>query len=58
MTWEETCAFLSPCLPVALRTQLSQMNPGELREIRIRAEQPALLFWTSTARPYSIVKGL
>ena len=30
------------------------MNIGAAAE----AEQPALLFWTSTARPYSIVKGL
>lgn len=43
MTWEETCAFLSPCLPGEVRAQLSLLNPGDLREIRIRAEQPTLL---------------
>ena len=43
MTWEETCAFLSPCLPGEMQAQMALLHPGELREIRVRAEQPALL---------------
>ena len=55
MDWHETRAFLSPCLPEALRSELELLLPGELREIRLRADRPtvfitatrtALLDWT------------
>lgn len=47
MNWPDTRDFLSPCFPEALRTELSLLQPGELREIRIRAERPAV-FITAT----------
>lgn len=47
MNWNETRDFLSPCFPETLRTELTLLQPGELREIRIRAERPAV-FVTAT----------
>ncbi len=39
MNWEETKAFLSPCFPPAIRDEMELLLPGELREIRIRADR-------------------
>lgn len=47
MDWEETRDFLSPCFPDCIRDELAMLLPGELREIRIRAERPAV-FVTAT----------
>lgn len=43
MNWQDTKAFLSPCFPEAVRAELELLMPGELREIRIRADRPAML---------------
>lgn len=42
MQWEETKAFLAPCLPSELCEELELLYPGELREIRVRADRPAV----------------
>lgn len=42
MDWEETKAFLSPCFPDELRQEMELLYPGELREVRIRADRPAV----------------
>ena len=47
MNWDETRDFLSPCFPESIRDELAMLLPGELREIRIRAERPAV-FVTAT----------
>lgn len=43
MDWNETKAFLSTCFPESVQAELAQLYPGELQEIRIRAQQPTLL---------------
>ena len=59
MTWEETKAFLSPCFPQEVRDEMELLLPGELREIRVRANRPtafitasrtALLSWQPDLR--------
>ena len=59
MEWEETKAFLAPCFPEEIRAEMEMLYPGELREIRVRADKPtvfrtagrtAQLGWTPTAR--------
>ena len=47
MDWNETRQFLSPCFPEEVRTELDMLLPGELREIRIRADRPTV-FVTAT----------
>lgn len=47
MTWEETREFLSPCFPEHIRSELELLQPGELREIRIRADR-ATVFVTAS----------
>lgn len=47
MDWHETRQFLSPCFPEEVRSELDMLLPGELREIRIRAERPTV-FVTAT----------
>lgn len=42
MNWTETRQFLSPCFPEEIRIELDMLMPGELREIRIRAERPTV----------------
>lgn len=42
MKWCDTRDFLAPCFPESIRTELFLLQPGELREIRIRAERPAV----------------
>lgn len=47
MNWNETRQFLSPCFPEEVRSELDMLLPGELREIRIRANRPTV-FVTAT----------
>lgn len=47
MNWNETRQFLAPCFPEEVRTELDMLLPGELREIRIRANRPTV-FVTAT----------
>lgn len=47
MDWEETRDFLSPCFPSLVQDELAMLLPGELREIRVRAERPTA-FVTAT----------
>ena len=47
MNWNETRQFLAPCFPEHIATEMDLLLPGELREIRIRAERPTV-FVTAT----------
>ncbi len=47
MDWNETRQFLAPCFPEDVRSELDMLLPGELREIRIRANRPTV-FVTAT----------
>jgi len=47
MNWQETRDFLSPCFPEIVRSELMLLQPGELREIRIRTDRPTV-FVTGT----------
>ena len=42
MDWLETKSFLGACFPDELRDELELLIPGELREIRIRADRPTV----------------
>lgn len=39
MTWNETVAFLTPCLPHSAGERLQALPAGSLREIRLRVDQ-------------------
>ncbi len=55
MDWNETRQFLAPCFPEEVQSELDMLLPGELREIRIRANRPTI-FFTATrtaALPWS-----
>lgn len=47
MDWNETRQFLAPCFPEAVQSEMDMLLPGELREIRIRADRPTV-FVTAT----------
>ncbi|MDD6051875.1 MAG: ATPase, T2SS/T4P/T4SS family [Clostridiales bacterium] len=47
MDWNETRLFLAPCFPEELRSEMDMLLPGELREIRVRADRPTV-FVTAT----------
>ena len=47
MNWNETRQFLSPFFPEDIAVEMDMLLPGELREIRIRAEKPTM-FVTAT----------
>ncbi len=47
MDWNETIHFLSPYFPEEVRAEMDMLLPGELREIRIRADRPTV-FVTGT----------
>lgn len=47
MDWNETLHFLSPFFPEEVSAEMDMLLPGELREIRIRAERPTV-FVTAT----------
>lgn len=42
MDWQETKSFLSPCFPPQVREEMELLLPGELQEIRIRADRPCV----------------
>ncbi len=42
MDWNETRQFLSRCFPEEICSEMDMLLPGELREIRIRADQPTV----------------
>ena len=42
MNWDETRDFLTPCFPEPIRSELALLQPGELREIRVRADRPTI----------------
>ena len=68
MDWNETRRFLAPCFPEEVRSEMDMLLPGELREIRIRAERPtvfvtatrtAALPWSPTQHELeSLIEGL
>lgn len=43
MTWDETLAFLTPCLPHSVSESLQALPAGSLREIRLRVDQEVQL---------------
>ena len=43
MNWQDTKAFLAPCFPEEVRSELELLLPGELRELRVRADRPTVL---------------
>ncbi len=47
MDWNETRRFLAPCFPEEVREEMDMLLPGELQEIRIRANRPTV-FVTGT----------
>lgn len=47
MDWQQTRQFLSPCFPEAIRSELEMLMPGELQEIRIRANRPTVFVTAS-----------
>lgn len=47
MNWNETRQFLSPFFPEVIAAEMDMLLPGELLEIRIRAEKPTM-FVTAT----------
>lgn len=47
MDWNETREFLESFFPEEVRSELAMLLPGELREIRIRADRPTV-FVTAT----------
>lgn len=68
MDWNETKQFFGACFPDDVRSELDLLLPGELREIRIRAERPtvfvtatrtAALPWLPTKTElYAVIEGL
>ncbi|MBR6667604.1 MAG: Flp pilus assembly complex ATPase component TadA [Clostridia bacterium] len=55
MNWTDTRQFLSPFFPEEIRVELEMLLPGELREIRIRANRPTVFITgsRSAALPWS-----
>ena len=47
MNWSETRQFLTPFFPEEVSAELEMLLPGELREIRIRAERPTVFVTAS-----------
>lgn len=52
MNWNETRQFLSPFFPEDIAAEMDMLLPGELREIRIRAEKPTM--FVTAARTASL----
>lgn len=42
MDWNETRHFLAPCFPEEVQAEMDMLLPGELQEIRIRANRPTV----------------
>lgn len=57
MTWEDTRQFLSPCFPEEVQGELEILLPGELREIRIRAERPTVFVTQTRTVPLPFCPG-
>lgn len=57
MNWQDTKAFLSPCFPEEVSAELELLMPGELREIRIRADRPTVLVTADRVTPLSWTPG-
>lgn len=51
MNWQETKAYLAACFPREAADGFERVTPGTLREIRVRAGQPALLVANGTSIP-------
>ena len=51
MNWQDTKAFLTPCFPEEVRAELELLLPGELREIRVRADRPTVLITADRVVP-------
>lgn len=47
MDWNETRQFLAPFFPEEVRAEMDMLLPGELREIRIRADRPTVFVTAS-----------
>lgn len=47
MDWNETRCFLGQCFPEEVCAELNLLLPGELREIRIRADRPTVFITAS-----------
>lgn len=58
MNWQETRDFLEPCFPESIRQELELLEPGELREIRVRAERPTVFVTASRTVEMSWRPGL
>ena len=52
MNWNETRQFLAPFFPEDVCAEMDMLMPGELREIRIRAERPTV--FVTAARTASL----
>lgn len=57
MNWQDTKAFLSPCFPEEVSAEFELLLPGELREIRVRADRPAVLVTADRVTPLSWTPG-
>lgn len=51
MDWQATRQFLSPCFPQCIRDEMDLLMPGELREIRIRADKPTIFVTATRVTP-------
>lgn len=51
MDWEAAKAFLAPCFPENIRAEMELLYPGELREIRVRADRPTVFCTASRVTP-------
>lgn len=58
MNWQETRDFLEPCFPDVIRQELELLEPGELREIRVRAERPTVFVTASRTAEINWRPGL
>lgn len=47
MDWQQTRQFLAPCFPEEIRSELEMLLPGELQEIRVRADRPTVFVTAS-----------
>lgn len=51
MDWQATRQFLSPCFPQCIQDEMEMLLPGELREIRIRADRPTVFITATRTTP-------
>lgn len=55
MDWRETKEFFALCLPKGVSRALSDINEGELSELRVRAGQPVRLITASGSRELNVI---